>query len=202
MAFFVRPLTANEEKIINSLKTRHFDDAVLLARLDIILLSNQRWKSGKIAQQLQVGRETVIRWIQRFNQLGLDCFKQYLSAGLEEAATAAEQDGYSLFVRSLTFEEQAYLQELLEVYQNSPRTIKHLQTIELSSLGLTIPEIAVSLGFSRRTFWRVRFWIEQFNSQGVASLETTSDRNWLNQQFKTNNTDLASSDSIILETLS
>ena len=188
MAFFVRPLTLNEETDINNLKTFYPDNTVLQVRLDIILLSNQRYKSGKIAEQLQVGRKMVVRCIQQFNEQNWDYFEQYLSNEFE--TNLAEQitaENSTLFVHPLTVEEQTVIQNLLETYQSSPHTLKHLQAVKLSSLGLTIPEIASRLGFSQRTFWRVRFWIDQFNNAGIASLETYSDRNWLKHQLRVKN---------------
>jgi transposase len=185
MAFFVRPLTVDEKKRIIALKTQYAENPALLTRLDIILLSSQRLKSGKIANELQVGRATAIRWIQHFNESGLDCFSQYIPLGNSSNVATHHKLEENFAVRNLSQIEIERIESLLQEYRDSAGTLKHLQTIILSNRGLTLTEIANTIGFSRRTYWRVRSWIEQFNEQGLASLETPSDKNWRKQKQKT-----------------
>jgi hypothetical protein len=105
--------------------------------------------------------------------------------GISNNATAQHELEESLFVRKLSHTEIERIEALLQEYHDSAGTLKHLQTIVLSNQGLTLAEVASTIGFSRRTYWRVRSWIEQFNEQGLASLETPSDKNWRKQQQKT-----------------
>ena len=75
VALFVRPLTSQEEKIVHELLDRYHDDETITKRLNIILLSSQRFKSGEIRRRLDITSPTVVHWIRRFNQLGVDCFE-------------------------------------------------------------------------------------------------------------------------------
>ncbi len=79
MAFFVRPLTQHEERVIRELSESYRNDPAVVKRFQIVLLSHRRMKSGEIARQLQITPSTIVHWIKRFNQLGLSCFEQSLS---------------------------------------------------------------------------------------------------------------------------
>ncbi|MEI6046131.1 MAG: helix-turn-helix domain-containing protein [Chloroflexota bacterium] len=178
MAFFVRPLTSHEEKIIHDLAEHYQSDAVVLKRLKIILLSNQRMKSGEIARQLQITPSTIVHWIKRFNRAGLGCFEQSFSRG-SDTSVSVVPDSEPLFARVLSSSESDALQQLMTLYQGRSHTLKRLQAIILSSQGSSVSEIARTLSLSQKT---VRLWIKLFNNHGVYRLETFGDRSWLGKR--------------------
>ncbi len=178
MAFFARPLSLHEERLLRDLAERYHNDLVILKRLKIILLSHQRMKSGEIARQLEITPSTIVHWIKRFNRLGLSCFEESLSREPTEiAASALEVE--PLYARSMTAVETETLRQFMQLYHNRPHTIKRLQAIELSSEGVPVSEIVRILGLSQKT---IRLWIKQFNSFGINRLETYGDKTWLIKQ--------------------
>jgi transposase len=178
MAFFVRPLTSHEERLLRELAERYRDDAVILKRLNIILLSHQRMKSGEIARQLQITPSTIVHWIKRFNQFGINCFEDSLSRE-PGSSTTPSPDTEPLYARAMTSVETETLRQFMQLYHNRPHTIKRLQAIELSSEGIPVSEIVRILGLSQKT---VRLWIKQFNTFGINRLETYGDKTWLTKQ--------------------
>lgn len=178
MAFFVRPLTPHEQKTLRDLAERYANDALFLKRLNIVLLSSQRLKSGEIARKLQITPSTIVHWIKRFNQSGLACFEQSLSRDPDNLPMGVP-DAEPLFARTLTSRESENLEQLMQVYKNRAHTVKRLQAILLSSQGVSVSEVVRTLGLSQKT---VRLWIKQFNSFGIQRLETFGDKNWLTRQ--------------------
>jgi transposase len=169
---------ASEQRIINDLAERYQNDALLHKRLTIVLLSSQRMKSGEIARKLQITPSTIVLWIKRFNRLGLACFEPSLTRDPAASPTTLP-DSEPLFARELTEAEIETLQQLMETYRARTHTLRRFQAILLSSQGMSVSEIVRRLGLSQKT---VRFWIKQFNSQGMQRLETFGDKNWLLRQ--------------------
>jgi transposase len=178
MAFFVRPLTPYEEKIIHDLIEHYQSDVVILKRLKIIQLSHQRMKSGEIARQLHITPSTIVHWIKRFNRAGLACFEQSFSRD-PGITPSSLPDSEPLFARTLTSSEIETLRQLIMLYQDRSHTLKRFQAIMLSSEGIHVSEIARTLGLSQKT---IRLWIKQFNTHGIYRLETFGDKNWLGRQ--------------------
>ena len=180
MAFFVRPLNQHEERVIRDLLERYHNDTIILKRLNIILLSHQRMKSGEIGRQLQITPSTIVHWIKRFNQLGLNCFEHTLARD-PIASPAVVPESEPLYVRPLSSIEIEAVQEFIERYRERSQTMRRFQTILLSNEGITVSEIVRTLNLSQKT---VHLWIKQFNSYGLSRLETFGDKNWLLRQQK------------------
>ena len=64
------------------------------------------------------------------------------------------------------------LQKVLDPEVRADRA-KRLRTVLLAKQGFTAPEIATCTGFSRRM---VQKWVERYNAEGLAGLETKSGR--------------------------
>jgi transposase len=64
------------------------------------------------------------------------------------------------------------LQRVLDLELRADRA-KRLRTVLLAKRGFTAPEIATCTGFSRRM---VQKWVERYNAEGLAGLETKSGR--------------------------
>ena len=186
MAFFVRSLTHYEEITIQSLLEQTDTNPVLIKRLRIIWLSHQRVKSGEISRQLEVLPPTVVRWIKRFNQKGLVGLEERLEelptrAAAEEASEFGDTPHNTdmLYTRPLAPLETATIENLIGVYHERKSTLKRLQAILLSSQSTPISRISIQLGLSRGA---VRLWIKQFNREGLESLQTDMDKEWLARQ--------------------
>src|SRR5437868_1475514 len=113
MAFFVRPLTLHEEKVIRELCERYQDAPLIVKRFQIILLSHQRMKSGEIGRQLELAPTTIVQWIKRFNQIGLACFDPLFMRD-PQAPLHPSPDPEPLFARMLSPAENETLYQLME----------------------------------------------------------------------------------------
>lgn len=172
MAFFVRPLTAYEEKVIKNLAAEYRHDPAFVRRLNIILLSGQRLKSGEIALQLQATPSTIVEWIKRFNQLGLSCLEQGLSRPVN-TPTYPAQAPEPLYVRKLSSDEIEAIKQLIRQYQHRPRFVRQLQTILLSDQKISVSDIVRNVGGTKKT---VISWIQKFNIGGIEYLEMVGNK--------------------------
>lgn len=165
MAFFVRPLTVYEEKVISSLSEQYKNAPAVFKRLNIILLSHRRIKSGEISRRLQITSSTVVHWIKLFNQSGLTCLEHSLA---NDPPPSAQAIAPPLFARNLSELDLEILQQLAARYKERSLLEKRIEAIRLSSQQVALNEIAETLKLSGKTIER---WVSQFNDEGVSCLE-------------------------------
>lgn len=135
----VRPLTAEEEQIIEKLSRSHSASVRLVQRSSIIRWSHHGLVVPQIAQQMHVDENVVRKWIKRFDALGV--------AGLEDAprpgapprytpenkarilqAAVTRPSDLGLPFGSWTFDRlAAYVQEVLGLSMKRTRIIEILQ---------------------------------------------------------------------------
>jgi transposase len=87
-ALRVRALTENERKELEH-EYHSGEDARLIRRSQMILLSSEGWKVGAIAGVVRESEDTVARWVKRYNHEGLNGLHDRPKSGAPRKIDAA-----------------------------------------------------------------------------------------------------------------